>query len=45
MPHNMAFGGQSNKWFSVLILVVLPFIVFFKAITGQLPNIKDIRPE
>lgn len=36
MPYSMPFLGQKNKWFTVLILIGLPFYVFYKFIKKDL---------
>jgi len=43
MPHTMPFAGQENKWFTILIIISLPFYVLFRLLKGDLPDIKDIN--
>jgi len=45
MPYTMPFAEQENKWFTVLIILGLPFYVLFRLIKGELPNLKDIGPK
>ena len=45
MPHTMPFAGQENKWFTILLIISLPFYVIFRLIEGSLPDIKDVGPK
>lgn len=42
MPHTMPFASQEDKWFTILIIIGLPFYVLFRLIKGNLPFVKDI---
>jgi hypothetical protein len=41
MPHSMPFSQQENKWFSILIMAALPFIVLYKWVKDDLPYLKN----
>ncbi len=41
----MPFGEQSNKWFSFLILLGLPFFITYKIIKKDLPPLSEIEPK
>jgi len=45
MPYSMPWGEQSDKWFSVILFVVLPFYVFYKIIKKDLPALKNVVPK
>ncbi|MBI4708959.1 MAG: hypothetical protein HY764_01995 [Candidatus Portnoybacteria bacterium] len=36
----MNYSGQSNKWFSVLILAGLPFWIIYRWLKNDLPHIE-----
>lgn len=42
MPHSQPFKYQPHKWFSVLLILMLPFYVFYKWITGDLPDLRNV---
>ncbi|KKS26237.1 MAG: hypothetical protein UU87_C0003G0157 [Parcubacteria group bacterium GW2011_GWA2_42_11] len=37
----MPFKDQKHKWFSILIFIALPFIVFYRLIKGELPRLRN----
>jgi len=41
MPHSMPFSEQSNKWFSVMIFIGLPFLVIYRWAKGELPYLEN----
>jgi len=43
MSEPMPFGGQDHKWFSVLIFIGLPFVIFYRIIKKDLPSLKEIN--
>jgi len=40
----MDFESQSNKWFSILIFIGLPFLVLWRLYKDDLPNLRATRP-
>jgi hypothetical protein len=46
MPYTDPYGEQKNKWFTILIFIGLPFIVFYKILKNDLPAIgEETRPK
>jgi len=46
MPYSFpSFGAQSGKWFTVFIVIGLPFYVFFRLVKNDLPHLKDVGPK
>ena len=39
MPHTMPLAEQENKWFLVILVIALPFFVFFKILKKDLPAV------
>jgi len=45
MPHSMPFGEQENKWFTFVLIIILPFYVLFKILKNDLPGLDKARPK
>ncbi|MBU1102146.1 hypothetical protein KJ853_00625 [Patescibacteria group bacterium] len=45
MPYSMPFGGQDDKWFSILIIISLPLYLFYKIVKNDLPPLSQAGPE
>lgn len=37
----MPFSGQKHKWFSILLMAGLPFLVLYRWMNGDLPYIEN----
>jgi hypothetical protein len=37
----MPFSGQKHKWFSIILMAGLPFLVLYRWMNGTLPYIEN----
>jgi hypothetical protein len=45
MPYSFPkFGDQPGNWFTVLIVIGLPFYIFFRLAKNDLPYLRDVGP-